>query len=385
MPGGRDRAQLPDDPALLARILAEDEAAHPLYRATPYWRHHAGRFVAELRDLGLKDLRRRQYLGWRRGFRPSILPAFGAVDLAPGIAVRADLLGWRGARLAGGLLSGLFGATLGRVFAPSNPSGQSVRSYAPYFHGLVAERFRAAGLDLAACPASDVGAPEDLVMIDGRPWTLAHLNYCDMFGRAYPHLGLPEDPTYVEIGPGLGRGMEVAGKLFPGATVLGFDIAPQLYVSHQYLRSVFGERFLTYDEAVRLDPADAGEARRMLGGRVAVLPAERLKSWVALPADVLWNSASFQEMEPENVRNYLALVRRMAPRAIYINALPGGNYRPEVASGQVSTAEPVGEAIYVDALAPDYEVAAVYPTDYFLADGWAYRSSVFRRQGAAPG
>jgi putative sugar O-methyltransferase len=247
----------------------------------------------------------------------------------------------------------------------------------------VSERFRGAGLDLEACPASDVGAPEDLVTIGGRPWTLMHLNYCDMFVRAYPHLSLPEDPSYVEIGPGLGRGMEVVAKLFPRATVIGFDIAPQLYVAHQYLKSIFSERFLTYDDAMRLEPADAGEARRMLAGRVTVLPAARLKTWTRLPVDVFWNSASFQEMEPDNVRNYLALVNGMSPRSIYINALPGGNFRARVERGQVSTAEPVTEDIYFASLAPDYEASAIYPTDYFLAEGWAYRSYVFRRRGPA--
>ena len=54
------------------------------------------------------------------------------------------------------------------------------------------------------------------------------------------------------------------------------------------------------------------------------------------------------------VRNYLRLVKRMAPRWISIMAMPGGNYWGEWKPGKGGTKEPVVSSIYFDGLAPEY-------------------------------
>ncbi|HUJ89614.1 MAG TPA: hypothetical protein VLX12_05410, partial [Syntrophorhabdales bacterium] len=82
--------------------------------------------------------------------------------------------------------------------------------------------------------------------------------------------------------------------------------------------------------------------------------------------------------EPPNVRNYLELVKKMAPGHIYINALPQGNYWGPWSPGRGGTKEPVPSTLYVESLRDSYALRAEYDTDYFLKTN-EYRSYVFER------
>src|SRR3989442_5199530 len=132
-----------------------------------------------------------------------------------------------------------------------------------------------------------------------------------MFADALWPMPLSQDAVMVELGAGLGRNIEVVAHLFPHATLLLFDIPPQLYVSHQYLASVFSNRVIGYDEAVSIAPECMipDHAR----GKIVILPTCRLPNWAGVHVDLFWNSASFQEIEPHVVAKYLRLGVEMSP------------------------------------------------------------------------
>jgi len=343
-------------------MMADLDRCDKLDRPTNYWEHYQRHFMPELKRFGLRDFRRRPR---------SVLTAFGATDLQPRgtIEVTPNIPGSsRVASALNRLVAAVPGISLG-VW------GSAPDWHTKYFYHQVKHKFDTLGLPLTRCGTTPHGNPEDLVEIDGAYWSLAHLQYCSMLADALRHVPVPDDAVICELGAGLGRNLEVLAHLFPRATLLLFDIPPQLYVANQYLSSVFGERVVTYDDGLKLTPAGAVPA--CARGRIVMSPSWRLPDWADVPVNLFWNSASFQEMEPDVVRNYLGLVARSRAQWIYINALPGGNYWGGARSGGGGTLKPVLDRYYADALGKMYELHVSYPTDYFLRDR-DYMSYIYR-------
>ncbi len=356
-----------DDPALLDRMMRELVAAPELYRPTNYWAHYEKSFLPELKRKGLHDFRRR---------RDSVLDSFGAADLPVEARVRLGR-GFRGAGKLNRLLRGVFEALSPHLLL--DMTYVTPRGITEYFRSYVGQKMSRAGLDIAACPTTRFGNPADLHEIQGGFWTLLHLDYCAMLADAAPHIALPPNGIVCELGSGLGRNVEIIGRLFPEMTILSFDIPPQLYVAQQYLTKVFGSRLVPYDTAVKIDPTSPDAAARYKG-KVLMLPAWRMPAWADTKIDLFWNSASFQEMEPDVVTNYLSLVKRMRADFIYINAHPKGQYWGEVKEGKGGTRQPVLAHYYYDALAQAYDCTATYDTDYLLGRVTGFKSFVFKRK-----
>src|SRR5262245_3310373 len=351
--------QVPDDVELLEEMMRGLASAPEAYQPTDYWAFYEKRFLPELKRLGLRDFRRRER---------SVLDSFGAVDLP----IQAELT------VAGGWPTRSLAALAASIFRRYNAMaaeivGLNTRAVTPFFYRYVREKFAACGLDLRTCPTTRFGNPRDLCGLDGGLWSTIHLIYCSMWADAVRYIRLGATPVIAELGAGLGRMFEIWGHLFPKATLLLFDIPPQLYVSHQYLTRVFGKRVVSYGDALQLEvPTTAGIPPAALG-KIIILPTWQLPQWCHAKIDVFLNSPSFAEMEPDVVSNYLGLVKQMHPDWIYINALSEGKPR-----GQLGTKEPVPATLYSACLTPGYRLAHVYPTDYFVVQPEEYQSYLFR-------
>jgi putative sugar O-methyltransferase len=352
--------QVAEDPALFEELLRREQQASELYRPTNYWSSYADSFVPELRRLGLRDFRRR---------KNSVLDAFGATDLVPECTIDWSLPGlrwlnklaqtrilWHIARPACRVAE--------RAVAKLAVPQYSFEASMVYFHAQVAKKFERLDLDLDLLGADRVGNPDRLVTIGGTEWSWIQLGCASLLGDALSRIDLAGVNTVVELGGGLGRNVLMLAKLRPDATILCFDIMPQVYVANQYLRSVMPERVMPIDKAIALSPADGDLSS--VAGKIVVLPAWKMPEFHNVKFDLFWNAASFQEMEPGVVRNYLSLVKRMAPRWISIMAMPGGNYWGEWQPGRGGTKEPVASSIYFDALAPEYACTSDEPADMFL-------------------
>jgi putative sugar O-methyltransferase len=353
MNGNNNRdSQVPDDQALLDEMMRDVRDGDQLYQPTNYWAVYEKVFLPELKRKGLRDFRRR---------RNSILNAFAASDLKFQGELKFDR-SFRGSARIARVLNRLLQSP---PFFSVKVSDLSESWVTEYFYWHVKKKFDRIGLDLRKCPTTRIGNPEDLLEIEGGLWSTAYLQYCSMFADAAESIGFQPDGTFCELGAGMGRNIEVLAHLFPKATLLLFDIPPQLYVSNQYLQTVFGSRVIGYREAKTLVPA-AENFSEKIRGRIVILPTWRMPDWSGVKIDVFWNSASFQEMEPDVVRNYLNLVVKMRPEWIYINALPKGNYWGEWKSGLGGTKVPVSDNIYLNALQGSYALRRTYDTDYFL-------------------
>jgi putative sugar O-methyltransferase len=204
------------------------------------------------------------------------------------------------------------------------------------------------------------------------------LQNCALLADFAKNVSLNKIDTILELGAGLGRNIEVLAHLLPNATLFVVDIPPQLYVTNQYLSKVFGDRVIPYRKAIALKPKTGQGLPVEVKGKIVILPSWQMPAWSDIKINLFWNSASFQEMEPDVVTNYLGLVKKMSPEWIYINALPGGNYRGTWSPGKGGTKLPVTDDIYRSALQPEYGLDSQYNTDYFLRIN-DYQSYIYKR------
>lgn len=333
--------------------------ADPLYKPTVYWKTYEQYFLPEIKKYGLHDFRRR---------KNSILASFGGVDLL--IKGKIDPpIQFKGS----GILSRFWeGIVVNNPLLPLNTlTTGSPEWVTQYFYFQVQRKFEQVNLDLARCPTSLIGNPEDVQEINNQNYSLSHLNYCAMVADAALHIPLRDDMVICELGAGMGRNIEIFAKLFPHATLIIFDIPPQLYVSNQYLKAVFGDRVIGYDQALKLTVNPNQGVRDAIKGKIVMLPTWVMSQWRKVKIDLFWNCASFQEMEPSVVKNYLGIVKDMAPQYIYINAIPEGNFQ--------GTKEPILSSYYTDSLCGNYQLSKQYKTDYFLRKK-DYDSYVFSRK-----
>ncbi|MCX5829744.1 MAG: putative sugar O-methyltransferase [Deltaproteobacteria bacterium] len=352
--------QVRDNLPLLAEMMDARFKCDPLYQPTLYWTVGERTFVRELQHVGLKDFRRR---------KGSILSSFGAVDLAIKGNIRFEPpVQFRGLwRINRGLLR--VTQIFEECYFTFNPNiVHDPEEITKYFYRMVKYKYENLGLDIQKCPVSLWGNPEDLIELGGTFWSLAHLQYCSMFIDAARHITFGSDMVFCELGSGLGRNVEVLAQLFPEATFFVFDIPPQLYVAHQYLSEVFGNRLIKYNEAVLLKPTSGRSMPDCVKGKIVLLPSWFMPVWSDVKMDIFWNSASFQEMEPNVVVNYLRLVKTINPRWIYINALP---------KGKDGTKIPISDNYYTESLGSQYNLLCTYETDYFLRSQ-GYLSYVFK-------
>lgn len=358
--------QVDDDNNLLMQMMAEMRAAPEIYRPGNYWRHYEQFVLPELRKVGLKNFRRR----WN-----SILSTFGAADTRPRVAVRCKL-----AVPGAGMMGRFFSRVIRNIpLSEVRIESENLSFDIPeYFYYYTAEKFERVGLRLSDCSASLVGGPEDVIEMSGKAWTTNHLQYCSFVADSARYVKFGDGSTLCELGSGIGRNAEIWAKLWRKATIVLFDIPPQLYVAHQYLAKVFGERVVHYN--LTRDYCPSGEdVDARFQGKIILLPSWNMPRWKSVKVTGFWNSASFQEMEPSIVRNYLELVNSMSPDWIYINALPEGNYWGAWKPGRGGTKARVTEELYMASLKDRYVLEGRYMTDNFLRKK-DYVSYLFRRR-----
>ncbi len=313
-----DPPRLVDDSQLLDLMISDMHRADPLYRPTNFWGIREGALVAELKQSGLRDFRRR---------RGSHLASFGATDYRNPL-VRFDLkalrfVNNRVVRRIPGYTRALDALSRCLTAAVIPRAGLSSESLPKLAHAFASQQAATAGYakPLAGLSESAEGNPEEqFVTQGGARYSINFLNYYLMYAFASRHVDFDKIQTYAELGSGAGRQAEVIVKLHPKLTVMLFDIAPQLYVAEQYLKAVFGDRVVSYrDGRAFQNLADLSP------GKIHMLGSWQLPLIASGKIDLFWNAASMQEMEPEVVGNYLSFVNRAADY-VFLEAVMHGHH-----------------------------------------------------------
>jgi len=323
--------QVENDLTLLDAMLAEHKSAPAIYQWTNYWAKKCEMAVSYIRETGLEDFR-----GIRAPKRTpaSTFASFGAVDLMPPYA-GADIMA----------------------------------AVANYAAGSPAR-------NVMELPASRVGSPEGFEH-EGKFFTVSWLGYYLRYAYVSRYLDL-SNKIIVEIGSGSAKQAHLLKMAHPDATILIFDIPPQIYVANQYLKAV-----LKPDELVPFERARSiKDFSHIERGRLHVFGNWHIDILRGATFDLLWNAASFQEMEPDVVRHYIDAAR--GARDVYLmQAMAGQAVAP--APGQGGVIEATTIETYRSALpnhdmvdqAPAYLAMPVQPQIWpYTETFWKGRANV---------
>ena len=165
---------------------------------------------------------------------------------------------------------------------------------------------------------SMIGNPEAVFVKSGRHYTPAAFYYDLRYAYCCRFTSFADGLLIAELGSGSGKQVEVIKKLHPNTRFLLFDIPPQLYVCEQYLKSVFPGQVVSYRET-----RDWSQLAVPKPGQICILPTWKMPQLSSLGCDLFWNAASFQEMEPDVVANYLKHVR-IAAKTAYLQEMMDG-------------------------------------------------------------
>lgn len=311
--------QLEDSPELLERMLKDNDEAKPIYQPSHVWNQVKEILTGFLRKNGLKDIRSRTDCAPMQGF--------GATDPSPRhypLAILANT------NIDSRYRDALIDAH--EVFH-QNPSYQGL-PFGISVLELCESAFRIAELSgrlhgatpLDTMEISMIGTPAFTFLIRGKNYTNIFLSYYMRYAYCCQFIDFSKVDTVVEIGCGAGKFAEVLKKAHPHLGFYLLELAPQSYICHQYLRGVFGE-----DAVIHYDDLRNSKHIEVPQGKIAVLGNWQVEDIKPQGRVLFVNTASFQEMEPDIVKNYIDYVKPYS-QAIYllqsITGVPGQQAHP---------------------------------------------------------
>jgi putative sugar O-methyltransferase len=279
----------------LTRLLDRYRQAPSAFHATRYWNTYEQRILDEIRQADFNQLRSGKYPTLAHfGFNDTVYPSLHGLPR------------WRQA-----VLNSLPRVMRGRSPLPYRVNLTSIREMAFRHCELLGELSGAR--PIGDVSMSTVGGPDDLFEIKGRQYSMRFLAIYVRYCFARRHIPWHGRETIVELGPGSGYQVELLKKLYPESTILCFDLPAQLYLCEEYLTRALGaEQVLSADATMDWTNLDS-----MVPGQVHFLGNWQMPLLTGFTFDIFWNAASFGEMEPEIVRNYLSFVLGGA-RYIYL-------------------------------------------------------------------
>jgi putative sugar O-methyltransferase len=302
--------QVKDDPESLKLMLKNLSEADNLYKPCNYWTVYERRFIPELHNYGLHDFRRR---------KNSVLDSFGGVDLAPpeaGINLFQT-------RILNNRITRKIPLWLKLIALQNRIANRLLKTETPYgittdgLRRLFCDFARVAGEKAGAKPigafdASMVGNPEDVFEFDGKSYTMSMVYYYLRYVYCCNYIDFEDVDLIVELGSGSGKLVELIKKLHPHLSFCLFDIPPQLYVCQQYLSAVFPDCVVPYEATKSMEALPRGK-----GGKIYICGTWKIPILKGGQCDLFVNTASFQEMEPDVVANYLNYVSDAA-NSVYL-------------------------------------------------------------------
>jgi len=342
----------------LLRQMLDDLSGQPAeYQPTSFWQAASEPLCKELAGPGFENFRS----------LPTSLVFFAPTHGVPGNSfAEADLpavlnaLPRRGER------------DKRHLYLEQSLSGE-LNAYADYRVLQASEHHAAQGPDLLSVSESTIGNPKEHFEFDGRRYSRSLLNYLLGLACLKRFLGNERIGTVLEIGGGYGTLGEIFLQLNEHGRYIDIDITPTAAVSSYYLANLFPGQFSSYDETRKLEeiPIDSLRAATVLCPWQ--LPKLRGK------IDLFVNYISFQEMEPDVVKNYLAEVRRLGAKWVLLrNILEGKPKRTE--SNPVGVEVPILGGDY-DAFLPGYTrvYAGTCPFGYRTVDGFHSEIRIYQR------
>ena len=232
-------------------------------------------------------------------------------------------------------------------------------------------------LDLLNFSESLFGNPIEQFSLEDKHYSRSSLNY--LLGLSFLKSILPDfvPKTVLEIGGGFGTLGEILYQV-PKHDIkyIDIDLPPIFFIASEYVRNACSLRNSDYklsklNEDIETIPIDELP-------RFSFLPSweiERLSGKI----DLFVNFISFQEMEPDIVKNYLEIVSSLDAEVILLRNMKEG--KQKASKDRVGVISPVTGSDYADFL-PDFDQIGrnILPFGYTTVDKFNSELLVFKRK-----
>lgn len=301
--------------------LSELESQDPLYRPTNFWGPGVTQLLEDLRKLGLS-----RFKSWPTS-RWWFYPVYGSNFTNATIKLAYDAASKKNSAIDQVWTSGAL-----------NGGQEARRDFDSVRLAWDQERWP---FDLEGQGESLIGKPPQRYRMTDNPdvgWGRGYLNYLLCLSALSKHV--EEVPrSFLEIGGGFGVLGEIVVSRDSSANYVDLDIPPLHSVASYYLTSLLGRENVVLSS----DVPSSGELN--LTGKNAILPSWRMPD-VRGSFDVFVNSFSFQEMEPDVVKNYLSLVANLNVK--YIVSLNSFAGKPSAANHEIGVLDAVTSQRIID-------------------------------------
>jgi len=284
------------------KLVAEYKKAPELFQAAQYWNTYEKPIFEELSNLNPERLRSGDY---------PFLSSFGFSE----VYFKNNHKHSKFKQLKTKVIRRLVGGD--SYSLPYSMGIRAVQEMAYHHCELYGELTNS--MPINTIETSSFGSPQDIFDIDGRKYTMGFLNFYIRYCFANKYLNFNGSETIVELGSGSGHQIEVLKKLFPDMTILCFDMPAQLYLCQLFLCNSLGEKNVVKIEETH-NWVDLSKVEK---GKVHFLGNWQIPLIKNFKHDVFWNAASFGEMEPHIVENYMSYVLGEAENIFCLQARNG--------------------------------------------------------------
>jgi putative sugar O-methyltransferase len=280
-----------EEPELLDVMMQDLGEQKAVYRPGPYWSGYSKRIVNAIRSSGIARFRGNHSVS--KGYADSV-----------GLDPITQFEGTWKLRLLRCLANAPVIKTklLPNYLKNINGYYKSLSKYRSYYY----QKEFGEWLDTYDLPDTMTAGCQEFVEINGKKISIHYINILMRIHNFSQHIDFGKLHSVFEIGGGYGANIHLLLHLYPNIKkVLYLDIPPVLYVGTQYLKQFF--RVTDYlatrrEEELSFEDNDELEILAICPWQIAKVRAEN---------DLFWNAASFQEMEVDIIRNYMAFINRL--------------------------------------------------------------------------
>ncbi len=192
---------------------------------------------------------------------------------------------------------------------------------------------------------AEVAYPEYTFEVDGHRYSYLFLYYYCRYAFCSQFVDFDQLDTVFEVGSGSGRAIEIIKKLHPHLSFHLFDLAPQLYVAHQFLQEIFPDSLVEYDRTRGLE-----SVHDLADGGIHFHPHYHVDRLDLAGKTLSWNTMVFCIMAPHRAARYFDCIRRAAD---YVYAVEPST---EAGGGQYGLAETMTWEQYESFMAEGFEL-----------------------------
>jgi len=304
-----------------------------IYQPSTFWLNASKAIMTEISEYGLENFRRIKTV------LDFFVPTYGSPGIGFSEKQSNTLLASLRKELPGNIKAELtlkFFLT-GRLFALAD------------FRVLLASDDKKNQPYLHTFSESNIGNPIEQFNFEGRYFSRSSLNY--MLGLAMLKRYLRGEliTNVLEIGGGYGSlGEILCNGSLSNFRYIDIDIPPTCYVAQYYLSRLYGEdNIATYANTAAKETISIETLPKL-----AVLCSWQIEKLVGR-IDLFVNFISFQEMEPDIVKNYIEHIIRLKPRWVLLRNMKEGKNISK--NGEVGVISPILGDDYI-AMFSDYEL-----------------------------